>query len=104
MDWQNQADSRIEVKADEDEEIDVVGDTPDPLADYGKKHHLHFEIIWIINAESCFRRDWYQSRCWHGYTDKSLATLKPASKPDSNSTAIATAATADGDPATNQLT
>lgn len=45
MDWQNQADSRIEVKADEDEEIDVVGDTPDPLADYGKKHHLHFEII-----------------------------------------------------------
>ena len=36
MDWQNQADSRVEVKADEDEEIDVVGDTPDPLADYGK--------------------------------------------------------------------
>ena len=60
MDWQNQADSRVEIKADEDEEIDVVGDTPDPLADYGKKLFqldqalMSFEMN---DAELCFRRD-----------------------------------------------
>ena len=48
MDWQNQADSRVEVKADEDEEIDVVGDTPDPLADYGKSWKSHYFYSYFI--------------------------------------------------------